>query len=391
MAILASDDFAGLGTNSPNGRSLNHALGGTGAFTWATVGSFAGISGGVAGSSDTSRLMASVASAKTIRVRVDPLSVTENVLLYGLGASTSPADAIALFLGENQTSLRVSSFVSGARTDHVTLGITAPGIPFFVELEYSGLVVTARVLNADTSVRNTTSHTFASLPSSGSFWGVSNYFGGFTSVFDDVSFTDGAVVADTTAPILTSATGTQTGSTTASGSVTTDEANGTLYYVTTANASETGTTVKAGASQAVTATGAQSVSRTGLTAATTYRHHFLHRDAAGNDSAVLSSATFTTAAAPKVATVTLTTDGTTPAASLTGLRWAWWDAAPPNLATAPIVSGTAATTNASGVMTVTLTGTALAVAATGTLLVLTSNGTAGSTANRHYCAPVVVS
>lgn len=103
--------------------------------------------------------------------------------------------------------------------------------------------------------------------------------------------------ADTTAPTLTSPTGTQTGSTTASGTVSTDEANGTLYFLASTNASETAATVKAASSQTVTATGAQAVSFTGLTASTTYYAHYCHRDAAGNDSTVASSASFTTGAA----------------------------------------------------------------------------------------------
>lgn len=110
----------------------------------------------------------------------------------------------------------------------------------------------------------------------------------------EMVFTD---VGDTTAPTLTSPTGTQTGSTTASGTVSTDEANGTLYYLASTNATETAATVKAASSQTVTATGSQAVSLTGLTASTTYYLHYCHRDAAGNDSTVANSTSFTTAAA----------------------------------------------------------------------------------------------
>ena len=106
-----------------------------------------------------------------------------------------------------------------------------------------------------------------------------------------------AAGGDVTAPTLTSPTGTQTGSTTASGTVSTDEANGTLYYLASTNATETVGTVKAASSQAVSGTGSQSVSFIGLTASTTYYAHYCHRDAAGNDSTVSNSASFTTAAA----------------------------------------------------------------------------------------------
>ena len=105
------------------------------------------------------------------------------------------------------------------------------------------------------------------------------------------------VAADATAPTLTIPTGTQTGGTTASGTVSTNEANGTLYYLASTNTTETAATVKAASSQTVTGTGSQSVSFTGLTAGTTYYAHYCHRDAAGNDSTVADSASFTTAAA----------------------------------------------------------------------------------------------
>lgn len=90
-------------------------------------------------------------------------------------------------------------------------------------------------------------------------------------------------------------------------------------------------------------------------------------------------------------TLTLTTNGSTPAASQTGIVWAWYDAAPPNFAALPSAAGTAATTDASGVFDVALTGTTLTTGQTGTLLALVSNGTAGSAANKAFCAPVVVS
>lgn len=103
---------------------------------------------------------------------------------------------------------------------------------------------------------------------------------------------------DVTAPVLTSPACAATGSTTASGSVSTDEGNGTLYRYASANAVESGATVKAAAlTQVVSGTGSQAVSFTGLAPSTSYYAHYLHRDAAGNDSAVASSVQFTTDAA----------------------------------------------------------------------------------------------
>lgn len=103
------------------------------------------------------------------------------------------------------------------------------------------------------------------------------------------------LVSDSTAPVLSTPTGTKTGDTTASGTVSTDEGNGTLYYYASTNSSETAATIKAsGSSQAVSVTGSQAVSFTGLTASTTYYAHYVHDDAAANESNVVSSASFTT-------------------------------------------------------------------------------------------------
>lgn len=141
-----------------------------------------------------------------------------------------------------------------------------------------------------------------------------------------------ATTSDTTPPSLTSPSATATGATTASGSVTTNEANGTLYYLASANATETDVTVKAAASQAVTQSATpQSVSFTGLTAATPYYPHYLHRDAAGNDSAVASGAQFTTSAAGDTAVPTLT--GSVTFASITQTSYtANWPAGSDNVA-----------------------------------------------------------
>ena len=105
----------------------------------------------------------------------------------------------------------------------------------------------------------------------------------------------GLTASDTTPPVLSLPTGVATGDTTATGAVSTDEGNGTLYYWFTENASETASAIVAsGASQAVSGTGVQNVSVTGLTALTTYYAHYVHDDAALNRSNVVSSVGFDT-------------------------------------------------------------------------------------------------
>jgi hypothetical protein len=96
-------------------------------------------------------------------------------------------------------------------------------------------------------------------------------------------------------PVLTSPTGTKTGAKTASGTVSTDTGTGTLYYYASTNASESVATIKAsGASQAVSGTGQQNVTFSGLTSATTYYAHYAHNAAGGDSTAANSTPGFLT-------------------------------------------------------------------------------------------------
>lgn len=60
---------------------------------------------------------------------------------------------------------------------------------------------------------------------------------------------------------------------------------------------------------------------------------------------------------------------TTAQASMTGLRWAWFDATDPSAWTAPAVQGSGESTDGSGVLTIDLTGTSLAVGGWGYLVI----------------------
>lgn len=108
---------------------------------------------------------------------------------------------------------------------------------------------------------------------------------------------------DVTAPILSSPTGTATGSATATIGATTDEANGTLYgFVSTSATPPSDADLKAGTgavwagSATVSSTGANTLNASGLSASTAYYAHLLHTDAAANDSNTVTSAQFTTSA-----------------------------------------------------------------------------------------------
>lgn len=204
--------------------------------------------------------------------------------------------------------------------------------------------------------------------------GVTNFTGtGGTTGFHLDNFAASTYEADTTAPTLTSPTAIATGQTTATGTVSTNEANGTLYWLASVNSSETAATVKAGSSQAVSATGTQSVSLSGLTAATAYYLHYVHRDAAGNDSAVSTSAQFTTSAAVVRGVAVTLYNGSTAQASLTGIRALWWDATAPT--GAPDFESTTETTDATGLLSINIESvTSLSVGQNGFLLLYKLDG-----------------
>lgn len=193
--------------------------------------------------------------------------------------------------------------------------------------------------------------------------------------------------ADSTAPTLTSPTGTQTGQTTADLSVSTDEGNGTLYWVVSDSATppsvaqiqagndSTGSAAAASGNQAVSGTGTQSASATGLTAATTYYAYFQHQDAASNDSTVSASSSFTTAAVTiKGIQLSLKQeDGTTAAASLSGLYYHAWDALNPGGASD--ANGSTETTDGSGVLEININSFTASVGGEVFLFVYSLDGT----------------
>ena len=103
--------------------------------------------------------------------------------------------------------------------------------------------------------------------------------------------------ADDTAPVLTSPTANATGPTTATASVSTDDGNGTLYFLASTNATESASTVKAALSQSVTTAGEQSISLSALNPETTYYVHFVQINGASLESAsVVTTNSITTQA-----------------------------------------------------------------------------------------------
>jgi hypothetical protein len=87
--------------------------------------------------------------------------------------------------------------------------------------------------------------------------------------------------------------------------------------------------------------------------------------------------------------LTLTTNGTTPAASLTGLKWAFFDQATPDALAGPVAKGVAESTNGSGVLNVDITGTTLSPGGVGWLIVTNSDGNP-ATNHSVFAGPVAV-
>lgn len=307
MTILASDDFAGLGTSNLSSRTLNNALGGTGTRAWGASSFDGNGSGALSSASNVATALVSVTGANIARVRVSPTG-SENMILWGRRDAAAPEDGIGLLL-VGQTSLRVSSFTEGSRTDHQSLGITAPGTAFWMELEVNGLVVTCRILNNDLSVRNSQAHTFTgSVPSGGDFWGFGFYQNGNSSLFDDFIAEDGAA-GDTTAPTVTSVSGTDTGSTSATVSASSTEAGPAWCVLTPTSTQPSQAQVEAGQDHTGSSTGVfldtatlaiganpAAFVFTGLTPGATYWPHVVAKDTAtpsANVSLVESGPSFT--------------------------------------------------------------------------------------------------
>lgn len=149
---------------------------------------------------------------------------------------------------------------------------------------------------------------FLSTALTGQSFSASASFGGETRNLSISNWGGSGGGGDTTPPVLSVPTGVKSGSTGGVGSVITNEAGGTLYWVVTtstaipsaaqiqAGQTHTGATAPASGSQAVPGTGAQTTSpaAVGLSPSTTYYFHFVQADGAGNESNTLCSPSFMT-------------------------------------------------------------------------------------------------
>lgn len=193
------------------------------------------------------------------------------------------------------------------------------------------------------------------------YWTFPSVAATYTGANGNVLTATGITSADTTAPTLSAASGTG-GTLTCSGSVTTNEANGTLYAVVTGSATaptaaqvklgqdSTGTAALRVISQAVSATGVQTIVSGGVTAGTRYMH-YMHEDAAANQSSVSSSASFTVTAGGSItfSSEPLKDNTGTILASLALTHYTLYD----NTTGALVVRKTGLSTDASGIVSFT--------------------------------------
>lgn len=288
--------------------------------------------------------------AASFRVQIDPSPPT---LTSPTGAPTSTTTATGTVTTNNG---------SGTLYGVATLSSTPPTATQIRAGQNSAGA--AATFAANVAVTSTGAKTFnaTGLAASTSYtWHFTQRDGasGDALVVSANSFTTPAP-GDTTPPVLTSPLGAATGTTTASGGVTTDEGNGTLYAgVWPTATTPTAAQVKAGTGAtywnggiAVTSVGAKTTAAIVLAAATSYRWHYVHRDASGNDSTPVSSSsafsTFVGGASGTLTTGPFKNNTTTLQPSLTGL-------AVQVLSTtgALVISLTGQTTNGSGVFAVT--------------------------------------
>lgn len=145
----------------------------------------------------------------------------------------------------------------------------------------------------------------------------------------DIDYVAVATAGDTaplpaSVPVLATPTAQNNGETAFTGTVSSDQSAGTLYFVATTSATPpTDTQIKAGqngagaaapssGNQAITASGTQNVSGSGLTASTTYYVHYIS-NTGGVDSNISSSTSFTTDAvagpAPSLSAATAQANG----------------------------------------------------------------------------------
>lgn len=260
--------------------------------------------------------------AALIRTTLSGTAITDaGIVMRGSGTSTTETGPVCQIVHDaGQWRIRFVRYLggTGGNTSNDSAVVTSGLYWLVFRVANSGTVFYMDLYDAS-DLSNVASHVFDPGTNTGVGWAGLFLFSQNTT-FDCLDFlaatngdrvtlyVPGAGGGDTQEPTLSSPTATSTGTETASGTVSTDEANGSLYWIVTESAtSPTPAQVEGGLDhlgagapydnvQPVSATGVQNVVATGLSSATTYYIHYMHKDAAGNQSAVATSPSFTTSA-----------------------------------------------------------------------------------------------
>jgi hypothetical protein len=248
--------------------------------------------------------------------------------LIGPGARMSTSVNSGYFFITFSSQVRLYKYVNGGGLTQIGTGVAftpAAGITYRMTLDVAGTTLKGRVQRLSDSLWLTGGNTWgatqtdiitatdSSLTDAGraGLW-LAKSTGTNRSTIDNFS-----AGVPSPGPTLSEPVGTSTGATTATAGATTDTATGTMYaIVSTVATAPTVAEIQAGqqsggtaaawsGSQAIISTGSKTFSVTGLTAGTTYYAHVQHRDGSSTDSAVVTSAAFTTSAAGATA-VTMT-------------------------------------------------------------------------------------
>ncbi len=293
MAIIASSDFSGQGSNvTLTGKPLNNVLGGTLTPSW-TGGSPMSInaSAQVVGSGSYSGNLVNLPTAGTMRWRYTPTGNPDNFALYALATDIIfGGNSIGMLLVQ-RNSMRLFRTVNGTRNDLQSISIPLIDAPCFLELDQTvENTLTARVIELDgTTVRHSLTQPFIDLPN-GWGWGLSMFGSGSDGTWDDVVFQERPVLST---PQLTLPTGASANSTTATGSVTTNVTTGTIYALDSAGSPDQATVLASGTPMNVAGAGAYTIITSGLTPQSTgIKRHYVHKRVTGETSPVIRSSTF---------------------------------------------------------------------------------------------------
>lgn len=196
MSIIKSDDFAGLSAGaSPSGRTLNHALGGSGSETWTSVSMIGSTGGGKIEPAATVGYASMVRSGNGKARWKFNYSSSTNIRIWGRSANAAGAHSSFSALLVGTTSLRIRQHDSGDASlgdvATVTISAISTATDYYIEIEFNGTTVQARIFEADgvTQRGSTASYTPGTYPT-GDRWGVSEYFGGLTFTADDFTLDD---------------------------------------------------------------------------------------------------------------------------------------------------------------------------------------------------------